>query len=67
MIEYNTFHRVSDFWRLSKLEQLECLRSEDTRAASWLPTLLSHIRFQVKMKAEKLQKIAKNLNVKILL
>ena len=30
------------------LEQLECLRSEDTPAASWLPTLLGHIGSQVK-------------------
>ena len=26
-----------------ELEQLECLRSEDTPAASWLPTLLSRV------------------------
>ena len=25
-----------------QLEQLECLRSEDTPTASWLPILLSH-------------------------
>ena len=32
----------------NKLEQLECLRSEDTPAASWLPILLSHIGSQVR-------------------
>ena len=31
-----------------QLEQLECLHSEDTPAASWLPILLSHIGSQVK-------------------
>ena len=31
-----------------QLEQLERLRSEDTPAAPWLPTLLSHIGSQVK-------------------
>ena len=40
---------------LAKLEQLERLRSDDTPAASWLPTLLSHIGSQVKMKSEKLK------------
>ena len=34
--------------RQEKLEQLEHLRSEDTPAASWLPTVLSHIGSQVK-------------------
>ena len=34
----------------SQLEQLECLRSEDTPAASWLPILLSHIGSQVKIR-----------------
>ena len=33
-----------------ELEQLERLRSEDTPAASWLPTLLSHIGSQVNRK-----------------
>ena len=31
-----------------ELEQLECLRSEDTPAALWLPILLSHIGYRVK-------------------
>ena len=46
-----------------ELEQLERLRSEDTPPPpppSWLPTLLSHIGSKVKMKAEKLEKFAKN-------
>ena len=33
-----------------KLEQLERLRSEDTPATPWLPTLLSHIGSQVKIR-----------------
>ena len=35
-----------------QLEQLECLRSEDTPAASWLPILLSHIGSQVKRQSQ---------------
>ena len=35
--------------KMYKLEQLERLRSKDTPAASWLPTLLSHIGSQVKI------------------
>ena len=38
----------NEFQHLSKLEQLESLRSEDTPAGSWLPILLSHIGSQVK-------------------
>ena len=34
--------------QLLKLEQLECLRSEDTPATPWLPILLIHIGPQVK-------------------
>ena len=52
-----------------ELEQLECLPSENTPAAPWLPIILViHIRSQVKTKS-KLQikkKIAKNSNFEIL-
>ena len=40
-----------------KLEQLERLRSEDTPAASWLPTLLSHVGSQVKTRSNDLENI----------
>ena len=66
----------------NKLEQLERLHSENTPTAPWLPILLIHIRSQVKkygmnisrivdfffkVKAEKLQKCAKNWKCRILL
>ena len=35
----------------NKLEQLERLHSEDTPAASWLPTLLSHVGSHVKTRS----------------
>ena len=38
-----------------QLEQLERLHSEDTPAASWLPTLLSHIGSSQKKTKSKLQ------------
>ena len=37
--------------------KLERLRSEDTPAASWLPTLLSHVRSQVKTRSNDLEDI----------
>ena len=40
-----------------ELEQLERLRSEDTPAVSWLPTLLSHVRSQVKTRSNDLEDI----------
>ena len=40
-----------------KLEQLERLHSEDTPAASWLPTLLSHVESQVKTRLNDLEDI----------
>ena len=49
----------------SKLEQLECLRSEDTPAASWLPIPLSHTGSQVKTRLSqsyKFNEFAKILN-----
>ena len=53
-----------------KLEQLKRLRSEDTPpAAPWLPILLTssyRIPSQNKVKAEKLEKFAENLNLRIL-
>ena len=52
-----------------ELEQLERLRSEDTPAAPWLPTLLTNsyqIPSQNKVKTEKLDKLAKNWNFWIL-
>ena len=56
-IFYSIFQFITHFSSLFKslgylneLEQLECLRSEDTPAASWLPILLSHIGSQVKRK-----------------
>ena len=64
------------------LEQLERLRSEDTPAAPWLPILLTssfwipsqyywpvHIGSRVKRrwKPKKLEKLAKNLNFRLLL
>ena len=47
---------------------LECLRSEIPPAALWLPTLVIHIRSQVKTiqsQNYKFQKIAKNSNLKL--
>ena len=41
-------YAVINICRSIELEQLERLHSEDIPAASWLPTLLSHIGFQVK-------------------
>ena len=52
-----------------KLEQLECLCSEDTPAASWLPILLSHIGSQVKRRhsqSYKFKEFAKILNFRML-
>ena len=40
-----------------QLEQLERLRSEDTPAASWLPTLLSHVGSQLKTRSNNLEDI----------
>ena len=40
-----------------KLEQLERLRSEDTPAASWLPTLLNHVGSQIKTRSNDLEDI----------
>ena len=37
---------------ISKLEQLECLHSEICPATPWLPILVVHIRFQVKIKTK---------------
>ena len=42
---------------VKELEQLERLRSEDTPAASWLPTLLSHVGSQVKTRSKDLEDI----------
>ena len=53
----------------TKLEQLECLRSEDTPAASWLPIPLSHIGSQVRRRQSqsyKFKKFAKISNFSIL-
>ena len=44
-------------WIHNELEQLERLRSEDTPAASWLPTLLSHVGSQVKTRSNDLEDI----------
>ena len=44
-----------------QLEQLECLCSEDTPAASWLPTLLSHVGSQVKTRSNDLEDIGHHL------
>ena len=41
----------------TKLEHLVRLRSEDTPAASWLPTLLIHVGFQVKTRSNDLEDI----------
>ena len=52
-----------------QLEQLECLRSEISSAAPWLPIPVIHIRSQVKTRQSqsyKFKKIAKNLNLDIL-
>ena len=48
------FKENISYLRQSELEQLECLRSEDTPAASWLPTLLSHVGSQVKTRSNDL-------------
>ena len=42
---------------VQELEQLERLHSEDTPAASWLPTLLSHVGCQVKTRSNDLEDI----------
>ena len=48
---------------LIKLQQLERLRSEIPPTASWLPTVVIHIRTQVKTRQSyKFEKIAKNKN-----
>ena len=55
--------------KLSKLEQLERLRSEIPPAALWLPILVIHITSKVKTRQSqsyKFKKIAKNTNFKIL-
>ena len=54
---------------MNKLEQLECLRSEDTPAASWLPMPLSHIGSRVKRRQRqsyKFKELAKISNFWIL-
>ena len=47
--------RPLDVHSIHKLEQLECLRSEDTPAASWLPTLLNHVGSQIKTRSNDLE------------
>ena len=54
------------FW---KLEQLECLHSDNTPTTPWLPILLIHIRSQVKTRQSqsyKFEKFAENSNFEIL-
>ena len=69
----NEHHEISNHWLLlqqqNKLEQLECLCSEDTPAASRLATLLSHIGSQVKRRqcqSYKFKEFAKISNFQIL-
>ena len=58
-ILHNDLTRYNIIWHDAnpKLEQLERLRSEDTPAASWLPTLLSHLGSQVKTRSNDLEDI----------
>ena len=49
-----------------KLEQLECLRSEDTPAASWLPIPLSHIDPKSKEDKVKFTNLKNSPNFKLL-
>ena len=61
---------LSNVMSTEKLEQLEHLHSEIPPTAPWLPTLMIHIRFQVKTRQNqsyKFKKIAKILNFEILL
>ena len=51
----------------NKLEQLECLRSEDTPAAPWLPTLLTSSQVKTRQsKSYKFKEFAKTSNFSIL-
>ena len=46
-----------------ELEQLECLRSGDTPADSWLPIVLGHIGSQVKRRQSQSYKLEEFFNV----
>ena len=52
-----SFYILIKIMSYNKLEQLERMRSKDTPAASWLPTLFSHVGSQVKTRSNDFEDI----------